>query len=152
MGPIPKSVFRSEADLPFVRLGEGMAFQLLQIDREKGLWVVCMRFDPGVSIPRHKHTGEVLAYTISGAWKYRDYPDVYKAGSYVHEPAGAEHTLEIPEDNKEATEILFINYGVNINYDEDGNESARLGFEEILQMYRDACREQGYEAPRVIGA
>ncbi len=59
---------------------------------------------PGVTIQRHKHTGEVLAFTIRGAWKYLEYPEVNTAGSYLFEPAGSIHTaysgIESPNDGR----------------------------------------------------
>ncbi|MHA1543615.1 MAG: cupin domain-containing protein, partial [Alphaproteobacteria bacterium] len=97
---IPTSVFRDEKDLPFVKMAEGITFQVLDVNFEKDIWVTRMRFQPGVSIATHKHTGEVLAFTIAGAWKYREYREIYQTGSYVHEPVGSTHTLEIPAENQ----------------------------------------------------
>ena len=37
----------------------------------------------------------------AGAWKYAEYPEVNRAGSYLFEPAGSIHTLTVLEDNTE---------------------------------------------------
>ena len=66
---IPTAIHRGETDLPFVDVGDGTHLQVLQIDVEKGLWVIRTRFEPGVTVPRHKHTGEVFAFTIAGSWR-----------------------------------------------------------------------------------
>jgi hypothetical protein len=42
--------------------------------------VVRLRAEPDVTIQRHRHTGEVFAFTIAGAWKYLEYPEVNVAG------------------------------------------------------------------------
>ena len=60
---IPKALHRGEEELPFVALGDGTHLQLLQVDVEAGLWVIRTKFEPGVTVPTHKHTGEVFAFT-----------------------------------------------------------------------------------------
>ena len=79
---LPRALHRGESDLPFVSVGDGTHIQLLQADIEGGLWVVRTRFDPGITIPRHKHTGEVFPFTIARRWKYDEYPEFNTAGSY----------------------------------------------------------------------
>ena len=81
---IPEALHRGPKQLPFVPFGDGVKLQLLQVDIEGGLWIVRTRFEPGVTVQRHKHTGEVYAVTFSGAWKYLEYPDtINRAGSYL---------------------------------------------------------------------
>lgn len=65
------------------------------------------RFQPGLTIQRHKHTGEVFAFTLKGSWKYFEYPEVNTAGSYLYEPAGSIHTLHVPATNTEVTDVWF---------------------------------------------
>ena len=149
---IPAANFRDEKDLPFAEMAPGVWFQVLDVDIKKNLWVTRMRFDPGVSIPTHKHTGQVLAYTVSGAWKYMEYPDVYRQGSYVHEPIGATHTLETLQENKGVTDIVFVNFGENINYTADGEVDFIMDAKGIVGLYLKACEEQGLGAPEVLGA
>ena len=67
---IPAALHRAEKDLPFVDYQEGVVFQLLHADVEAGLWVIRVRLQPGVTIQRHKHTGEVFGFTLAGSWKY----------------------------------------------------------------------------------
>ena len=104
---IPEALHRAEKDLPFVEYQEGVVFQLLHADVAVGLWVIRVRFQPGVTIQRHRHTGEVFAFTLQGSWKYLEYPDVNVAGSYLFEPAGSIHTLDVPDTNKEVTDVWF---------------------------------------------
>jgi quercetin dioxygenase-like cupin family protein len=62
----PRAIHRGESELPFVALGDGTHLQLLQVDIPSGLWVVRTRFEPGVTIPTHRHTGPVYAFTLAG--------------------------------------------------------------------------------------
>ena len=117
MVDLPKAVMRSESDCPMVDAGEGIKLQLLQVDVELGLWVIRNLFEPGTRVQTHKHTGQVFAFTQSGCWKYDEYPERMTAGTYLFEPAGSIHTLIVPEDNTEVTDVWFAIYGANLNLD-----------------------------------
>ena len=145
-----RAIHRGESELPFVQFGEGIELQLLQVDLDQGLWIVRTRFQPGVTIPTHKHTGSVFAVTLAGSWKYLEYPEVNTAGSYLYEPAGSVHTLHVPATEKAVTDVWFAIYGANLNLDANGNVEAVIDAELIHNFYRAACREQGFADPPVI--
>ncbi len=145
-----RAIHRGESDLPFVEFGEGIALQLLQVDLDQGLWIVRTRFQPGVVIQTHRHTGPVFAVTFAGSWKYREYPEVNTAGSYLFEPAGSVHTLTVPADQSDVTDVWFAIYGPNLNLDASGNVEAVIDAELIHQFYLAACKEKGIDDPAVI--
>jgi 2,4'-dihydroxyacetophenone dioxygenase len=149
---VPVSFHRAEEDLPFVPYQDGVMFQLLQVDIAVGLWVVRARAEPGVTFQRHRHTGQVLAFTLSGSWRYLEYPEINTAGSYLFEPAGAIHTLHVPDSNVEITDIWFAIKGANLDLDRDGNVEAVLDAGTVLEIYRAQCKANGHPAPDVIGA
>ena len=149
---VPRAIHRGEDEIPFVSLGDGTHLQLLQVDEEQGLWVVRTRFDAGVTIPRHKHTGPVFAFTISGSWKYLEYPDVNTAGSYLYEPAGSVHTLTVPADNDGMTDVWFAIYGANLNLDADGNVESVVDAGLVRDSYFALCEANGHGRPPVLGA
>lgn len=148
----PGALHRAEHELPFVPYLEGAEIQLLQVDLDAGLWVVRARFQPGVTIPRHRHTGDVLAFTLSGSWRYLEYPEINTAGSYLYEPAGSIHTLHVPASNKKVTDIWFAVRGANLDLDEQENVVNILDAGTVLEIYRGLCAEAGHPAPDVIGA
>jgi quercetin dioxygenase-like cupin family protein len=149
---IPRAIHRGEDELPFVDLGDGSSLQLLQVDVEAGLWVVRTRFVPGTVVQTHKHTGEVFAFTIAGQWKYREYPEVNTAGSYLYEPAGSIHTLTVPDDVDGLTDVWFAIYGANLNLDEAGNVVSVIDAGFIRDAYFGLCEAQGLGRPPVVGA
>jgi 2,4'-dihydroxyacetophenone dioxygenase len=148
---IPMALHRGESDLPFVDLGDGSDLQLLQCDVEAGLWVIRTRFQPGYVVQTHKHTGEVFAFTISGSWKYAEYPEVNTAGSYLFEPAGSVHTLTVPADNSGLTDVWFAIRGANLNLDADGNVTTVIDAGTIRDFYLAMCEGMGLPRPAVIG-
>jgi len=150
---VPIAILRNESELPFVELGDGSTLQLLQVDLDQGLWVVRTRFAPGMTVQTHKHTGSVLAFTMSGSWKYLEYPnDVNRAGSYLFEPAGSVHTLHVPEDNDEITDVFFAIHGANLNLDPDGNVEMVIDAGGMRDFYFAMCEAAGHPNPPVIGA
>ena len=114
--------------------------------------MVRVRGEPGRTIQRHKHTGEIFAFTSAGSWKYLEYPEVNTAGSYLYEPAGSVHTLHFPETNTEITDVSFVLHGANLNLDSEGNVESVLDASAALAVYCAACRDAGLPHPNVIGA
>jgi 2,4'-dihydroxyacetophenone dioxygenase len=149
---IPQALHRGESELPFVALGDGTHLQLLQVDVELGLWVIRTKFEAGVTVPTHKHTGSVFAFTISGSWKYLEYPDVNLPGSYLFEPAGSVHTLTVPAENEGMTDVWFAIYGANLNLDADGNVETVIDAGLVRDTYFALCEAEGHKRPNVIGA
>jgi quercetin dioxygenase-like cupin family protein len=147
----PAALHRAQNDLPFVTFFEGLDFQLLQASVENGLWVVRTRFQPGVTIATHRHTGEVFAVTFGGSWRYLEYPEVNTAGSYLHEPAGSVHTLHVPATNTEVTDVWFAVRGANLNLDEQGNVASVWDATFMIETYLDLCAKAGHGRPPVIG-
>ena len=136
---VPTAVHRGRDDLPWADLGDGSLIKVLQIDETQGLWIIENVYKPGYLVQTHKHTGPVFAFTMSGAWQYRESDFVNRAGSYLYEPAGSVHTLEVPEDNTEDTHVFFTIYGANLNLDDAGNVESVYDAGFILQSYLLLC-------------
>ncbi len=147
---IPAAIHRGEDDLPWVDIGEGSSMKVLHIDVEQGYWVVRNRFQPGYVVPTHKHTGKVFAFTLSGSWKYREYPEINTAGSYLFEPAGSIHTLTVPETNTEVTDVWFAVEGANLNLDAEGNVIDIWDAEFIRDSYYLLCETEGHPRPDIV--
>lgn len=134
-------------DLPFVDIGDGSKLKVLQVRPSEGLWIIENIFMAGYEVETHKHTGPVFGYTQSGAWKYKEYDYVNRAGSFLYEPAGSEHTLTCIEDN---TRVWFQMYGSNINLDAEGNITSVVDGPLTLQFYLALCAEMGIPNPPVL--
>jgi len=151
---IPEALHRAHDEWPCVPCGDGGKTQLLQVDIEGGLWIVRTKVEPGVTVQRHKHTGEVYAVTFAGAWKYLEYPEtVNRAGSYLFEPAGSIHTLTTDVEGVTETMDTWVAIrGAKRNLDEAGEVESVTDAGSILQQYYDECAKAGLPKPAVIGA
>ena len=134
-------------DLPWVDTGTGVDLKVLRIDRLHGTWVVLNRFRPGVRLQTHRHTGPVNGLTLTGSWRYLEYDFVSTAGSYIHEPANSTHTLDVPGDNTQDTDVLFIIEGALLNLDAQGQVESVTDAESILAAYMALCEMQGHARP-----
>ena len=147
--PLTKATHRGADDLPFVEIGDGNKMKVIQVDTGLGLWIVENIFQPGYTVPTHRHTGPVYGYTVSGAWHYKEYPEVNRAGSFLYEPAGSVHTLECLEPD---TQVWFHMYGVNMNLDADGNVESVFDGPGTLEVYLALAEAEGFGRPDVLVA
>ena len=74
--------------LPWVPIAPGFSFKLIRATSDDDVWIELLRLEPGTVIPRHRHTGEVHAYTLAGQRELLDTGEIVGAGDYVYEPAG----------------------------------------------------------------
>ena len=138
---------RGADELPFVEIGGGNKMKVIQVDVAEGLWIVENIFQAGYEVQKHRHTGPVWGYTSSGAWKYKEYDYVNRAGSFLYEPAGSIHTLQCIEDN---TQVWFHMYGVNLNLDADDNVESVADGAGALAFYLAMCEQMGLPRPNVL--
>jgi 2,4'-dihydroxyacetophenone dioxygenase len=144
---LPLAIHVGADDLPFADFGDSNKFKVIMIDEAEGLWIVENIFQADFEVQTHRHTGPVYGYTTSGAWKYKEYDYVNRAGSFLYEPAGSVHTLTILEDN---TRVWFQMYGANLNLREDGSIESVTDGAGTLAAYYALCEMQGLPRPNVV--
>ena len=144
---VPTAVHIGADELPFVDIGDGSKLKVLQVKEREGLWIVENIFRADYEVQRHRHTGPVYAYTTSGAWKYKEYPYVNRAGSFLYEPANSVHTLQSVEDD---THVWFQIYGANLNLDANGNVESVFDGAGTLEAYYALCEAEGFSRPDVL--
>jgi quercetin dioxygenase-like cupin family protein len=143
----PTAIHRGGDELPFVDIGGGNKLKVIQVKEGEGLWIVENIFQNGFDVQTHRHSGPVWGYTVSGAWKYKEYDYVNRAGSFLYEPAGSIHTLQCIEDD---TQVWFHMYGVNMNLDAKGNVESVTDGASSLAAYYALCEAQGLPRPNVL--
>jgi len=144
---LPLAVHVGADDLSFVDYGGGNLMKVIMIDEAESLWIVENIFQSNFQVQKHRHTGPVFGYTVSGAWKYKEYDYVNTAGSFLYEPANSVHTLTVLEDN---TQVWFQMYGMNLNLDDNGNIESVTDGAGTLRAYYALAEAQGFGRPNVI--
>lgn len=134
-------------ELPFVDLGDGSKLKVIMVDPAQELWIIENIFVAGYEVARHRHTGPVYAYTTSGAWRYKEYDYINRAGSFLFEPADSVHTLQVVEDD---THVWFQIYGRNLNLDDSGDVDSISDGASALAAYLGLCEQAGLPRPNVL--
>jgi 2,4'-dihydroxyacetophenone dioxygenase len=147
MNSKPEAMHVGAADIPWVDTGQGAKIRVLQVKPRDGLWIVESILAKGGSVPTHRHTGPIWAYTLSGAWHYKEYPYVNRAGSFLYEPAGSEHGPEWLEDD---THVYFHMVGALLYLDPDGGIASVQDGSSSLQRYLELCEAARIPRPNVL--
>ncbi len=137
----------AEDDAPWADTGTGALLKVVRYDAAHGTWVIRNRFKPGVTVQKHRHTGSVDAFTTAGRWHYLEYDFYIGAGSYLYEPANSVHTLHVPEDNADDTEVWFTIEGALLNLAEDGSVEWVSDGPSTLAAYYALLEAQGDPRP-----
>jgi 2,4'-dihydroxyacetophenone dioxygenase len=118
------------------------------------VWLKPLRFDvrnnvyvnilwakgPG-GLGRHRHRGQVTAFTLEGSWRYEEYDWVARPGDFVQENPGVIHTLT----SDTGTKTLFYVGGSLEFYDEQDNLTNIMDVFSFLDMYINYCKENNLE-------
>lgn len=140
----------SADDAPWADTGTGVLLKVVRFDSQRGTWVIFNRFSPGVLLQTHRHTGSVDAYTSSGRWHYLEYDFFVTAGSYLYEPANSVHTLHVPDDNTQDTDVCFVIEGALLNLAPDGSVESVTDGPGIVEAYYALLEAQGDPRPNSI--
>lgn len=137
--PVPASpadlapIARADAH-PWVPIAPGFSFKLLRATSDDDVWVELLRLEPGTTISRHRHTGEVHAYTLAGQRELLETGVVVGPGDYVYEPPGNVDSWRAVGD---APLVVFVTLRGAIEYlDEHGNVLRRSTATSAAEAYR----------------
>jgi hypothetical protein len=123
---------------------DAVAFKYYKIDPIKGEVIVVARNRPDVILPEHTHTGQVIVYTISGSWKYKEHSWIARRGSVVYETAATRHTpVTLPDDG----EVVALNIvqGESEFFDANGKSIGIETWRTHMDRYLKFCRENGIQ-------
>ena len=123
----------------------GVCFRPLMLNTVSGGWCNLLRVRKSGVLSRHRHPMMVVGYVIKGKWFYREHDWVATEGSFVYEPPGEVHTLEVPADCAEM--ITFFNIQGAMIYLNDANE--QTGYEDVWTKI-EMCR--AHYAANGVGA
>ena len=97
-----------EDDRLWVPYAEGVWFQPCSFNLSSGNFSLVLKALPGASLGIHYHVGSVHGYTLRGHWGYLEYEWTARPGTFIYEPAGEAHTLDIRQDSPEPAIIFFM--------------------------------------------
>ena len=102
--------------VPFAPYSSEVLIKYFKCDPIRGETITLLKAPAGTVMPRHRHTGTVIVYTIKGSWKYVEHDWVAGPGSIVFETAGSSHTPQALDHGEEVItlnivvgDLLFVN-------------------------------------------
>jgi 2,4'-dihydroxyacetophenone dioxygenase len=130
--------------VPWVPNGQGLSFKPLHFSPSTGTWWNLVRVERSGVISRHLHVGgAVHGFVLQGSWRYRERDWVARPGTYVFEPPGDVHTLEVVGDEPMVT--LFCVEGLIQYLDDADNLIQQDDLRSRRQLYVDHCSRHGLE-------
>lgn len=131
--------------LPWVPLSpyaDNVLLKYFRLDPIRGEMIVMMKVPAGTVLPRHRHSGTVIVYTIEGRWKFREHDWIVCPGSIVFETAASSHT---PEAVGAEGHVVALNIVVGdvIFFDDAGRVLAIENWQTGLARYLAYCQRAG---------
>ena len=135
----PDVMVEDEKWYPLGKMGK---VRPLLFDVSNGGWVSILKAQGAGTIQKHRHASPVTAWTMDGAWGYREHDWVSRAGSFAYEPAGHIHTLYIDPAVGHMTALFHV-MGPLVYLDDANNV---VDYDDVflrLDRYTKHCKEVG---------
>lgn len=144
-------VLHHTADLDWIPLSAGISFKPIVFFPDDSGYQLLLKVEPGSAVPRHRHTGDVHAFVLSGQRRISGCEEVVRAGSYVYEPVGNVDSWEAIGD--EAC-VIHIEANGRVEYlDDDGNVVRYTDAVTARAEYVGWCRQTDRTPhPALVGA
>lgn len=113
-----------------------LSFRPLCLCTSQGYYVNLLKFTGGGVLGRHRHSSPIHALTLKGSWGYKEHDWHAKPGTYVFEPPGETHTLEVVDEDCEEMIALFHVTG-SLLYVEKENDEV-IGFDDVFTKLEKA--------------
>lgn len=91
MSDHPTSQYVSVSEVPWQERRPGVHWKVLWEDPARGARAILMRYEPGATIPRHRHVGDEQIFVLEGS--VSNDTGTCAAGNYARRPPGCVHTV-----------------------------------------------------------
>jgi 2,4'-dihydroxyacetophenone dioxygenase len=126
----------TDSAAPWVPGSAGKSSKPLRFLADNRGFVELMRVEPGVVIPRHRHTGEVHAFNLQGSRQLGS-GEIVGPGDYVYEPSGNIDSWKVV--GEEPLIVLIVVMG-KVEYLGSGNVVTQvITAQTQLEAYRQYC-------------
>ena len=129
--------------IPFKPISDEVLIRYHRIDPVQGQIVAEVRVPPSRGLAPLYHTGPVVAYTIQGAWRYREQGWISHAGDTVHEAAGSTHAAESIGDREVI--VFVVVEGEFLFFNEDGGLVWQENWRTSLERRTEYCADHGID-------
>lgn len=128
--------------MPFAPHADDVRVKLFRADPLRGEVVLLLKVPPRARMPRHRHSGPLMVYTIAGRWKYREHDWIAGTGSVVFAPAATSHTPQAIDPDTEILTLNVVNGDVTLLGPRD-EPLATENWRSMLDRYLSYCAQAG---------
>lgn len=142
----------NDEDLPWTPLtpfSDIVFTKLIKADPVRGETVTLLKAPLHATLPKHHHSGTVIVYTITGAWKYKEHDWIAKPGSVVYETAASSHMPEGVAGYGDEILTLNVTVGDLLYFDENDTIVAMENWRSAVDRYLAFCEANGITAKDV---
>lgn len=137
------------ADLDWIPLSEGFSFKPLNYFPGLTGYQALLRLEPGTVIPKHRHTGEIHAFNLSGTRVLLDTDEIIGPGVYVYEPPGNVDSWKAIGDEPC---VIHVEFNGSVEYlADDGTVIKSADASSNWRVYRDWCAANGRTTDPSLG-
>jgi 2,4'-dihydroxyacetophenone dioxygenase len=129
------------SEIDWIPLADGLSFKPLTFFPGDTGYQLLLRLEPGTVIPRHRHTGEIHAFNVTGTRLLINTDEEVGPGTYVYEPVGNADTWQAI-----GTEPCIIHLEANgrVEYLDDDDRVVRFSDATTARAaYLDWCDRAG---------
>ncbi len=129
--------------IPFTPYSPEVMLKYVKFNPITGEMIVFLKAPGDMEMPRHHHSGTVIAYTLTGKWKYKEHDWTASPNTVVYETASSEHT---PVALNQGEVIVFnVIVGDLVYLDDNNNVIAIENWKTGMQRYLKFCEDNGIE-------
>jgi quercetin dioxygenase-like cupin family protein len=133
--------------VPWVPLSDGKSFKPLRFLSGNRGFVEMLRLEPGASMPRHRHTGEVHAFNLEGSRQLCT-GEIINPGDYVYEPAGNVDSWKNIGDRPLVILVIVMGAVENLG---PGDSVTNVYTADVLNtLYRQYCEAHDIDAVDLV--
>ena len=127
--------------IDWIPLADGLSFKPLRFFADDAGYQLLLRLEPGTVIPRHRHTGEIHAFNLTGTRLLIDTDQTIGPETYVYEPVGNTDTWKAVGSEPC---IIHIEANGRVEYlDDDGQVVRYSDATTARAAYLDWCATTG---------
>ncbi|CAK4024358.1 Hypothetical predicted protein [Lecanosticta acicola] len=138
----PDVYIDGENDTAWAHWTGSIYVKVLRMENRKGNYIIKLKTEPHAELGKHRHRGEVRAYTIAGNWGYHEYSWKGKPGDYITEMPGTIHTLWMGE----GSEVLFDVTGSIEFFNDDNTLRETMDGFSFWRLYVEHCEKHKEKA------
>jgi len=129
--------------IPFTPYSPDVMLKYVKFNPITGEMIVFLKAPGDMEMPRHHHSGTVIAYTLTGKWKYKEHDWTAGPNTVVYETASSEHT---PVALNQGEVIVFnVIVGDLVYLDDNNNVITIENWKTGMQRYLKFCEDNGIE-------